>query len=199
MTWREIPPGYKSYKFLVCSSASPFPYIQTEYIPQQYDEFRTSYIAIGNGVYQSLFYAGTGSYQLGMTFNERVTAVWFKYFATGNAPRATSLSDNTLYTVLLTKDGSLYINGVYKGKSPYDQELDGDQNAKRLRLFLRSNNDSPLQHGKIGRFTVINEGTNKLDLIPCKRLADGVCGMWDTVAKKFLTSASTGVFTVSND
>ena len=69
-------------------------------------------------------------------------------------------------------------------------------NTANICLGAASMTSSAVDIGlQIKSFTILDNGTKVIDLIPCKRNADNVAGFWDTVSRTFKTSDTETPFT----
>ena len=164
--------------------------IETNYIPTQNDEFEIEYMqdqsVVGDN-FQCLLSAGTGTYQLiALAYGDtNDTNYYCKYFASGGAQTLRSHHHvNTWIRMKITSSGVFMANGI-SVTSPYEQEIDGSSNT--LWIFRRKNNYSRF-YGKLRSFKITNNGSLKMNLIPCIRSVDNVAGVYDTVSNVFYSS-----------
>lgn len=183
-----LPSAYRRVEYLASSGTQ---YIQTNYIPQQYDELKTTFMITdwGNENFV-LFSSGDGTYQL--IYLGQING-YCKYFASGTASGINpNLAKSTWYTLTVSRDGVFDINHQ-TATSNYENSIDGS--AKELRIMARQ--ATPAKNylrGKMSEFVISNNGVTKLNLIPCVRKSDSEAGMYDTVSKTFYTNAGTGEF-----
>lgn len=101
-----------------------------------------------------------------------------------------NLYANTDYVIKFDKN-KYYINGSYINT----QTQQGDQTGN-FGIFKMLNLNWSCARAKC-YYVTIKEGENMVhELVPCYRKSDNVAGMWDRVAKTFLTNAGTGTFVV---
>lgn len=189
-----LPPGYKRVEYIRAITDA---YIDTGYVPTQYDSFEVEYMVDVNSGNKCLLSAGTSTYQLIiLTYVDLsgYVAYYYRFFSSGSAltfvPRTTT---NVWYKMTISEDGVLSVNGNSIQKA-YGSELNGDYNS--LYIFRRRNGNNPFI-GKLKSFKITNKGTMKLNLIPCIHLSDSKAGVYDTVSKIFYSSAGTEEFTPS--
>lgn len=187
----ELPSIYTRVDYIKATSDA---YIETSYVPTRYDAFDAEFTFDGsNGTYGCLFSAGTGTYQMLFLMRQGATTSYLRYFSNNSTALSLAFSTNTWYTMSLSSSGTLKINGKTNTLS-YLAELDG--NDKTMILFKRKNNTSNL-YGKLKYFRITNNGTVKMNLIPCIRNNDGKAGVYDTVSKTFMSSSGNEEFTPS--
>lgn len=169
-------------------------YIQTDYTPVENDEIDVKfYLDVNNS--EALYSAGSGVYQSVAVISNGT--LYVRNFSANTANMGSTAKDawwrlhisNTGVCILYTESGSI----AAQSNVQYAGALDG--NNVELRLFKRANNNQPL-HGRISEFTITNNGTTKLHLIPCIRKSDSKPGMYDIVSKTFYTNAGTGEFII---
>ena len=187
----------KEYKRVEYIESDGNAYIETNYNPVRYDEISIKHTTGYAGHYQSLFSAGTGTYQLiALTYGIKEESYYCKYFASGGAKNLScaELTDNKTWHTMTVSS-----NGTFKSSakpnvtvtSPYEQDIDSSN--KHLFIFKRAENSSPFI-GKLANFVIKNNGILKLNLIPCIRKIDNIPGVYDTVSNTFYSSASNTEF-----
>lgn len=188
-----LPAGYQKVDYIVISG---WACLKTNYIPTDGDEFEVVYMpTVITGITKSLFWAGTGTYQLGLVgYNYQdgdntYQLYYYRHFSTGSAkelrPR---VSLNNWYKATISASGLFSVNG-YSINYPYEHELDGDSTT--LWIFRRRNGESAYE-GKLKTFIIKNNNVVKMNLIPCIQLSSNTAGMYDTVSKTFLYNTSAG-------
>lgn len=182
-----VAPGYMKVEYI---QNTDWAKIDTGYVPVQGDEFEIEFMQDQEKTgYQGLFSAGTGTYQiiaLAYISSKKIN-YYAKYFASGGAKTLASQHEHNIwYTMRVTADGTFSCNGA-SVISPYEHILDG--NKTTLYIFRRRDDNSSFA-GKLKLFKITNNGTLKMNLIPCVRMTDNVAGVYDTVSKVFLTSQS---------
>lgn len=187
----DLPPGYKRVDYIRAKSSA---YINTTYVPVRYDEIETEFAIKANYTgLRSLFSAGTGTYQLVLLTQNGSNPTYLRYFSNEAPADKFDLQNDTWYNLTLSSGGKLTLNGKSVTYT-YLSEIDGANN--NLYIFRRRNNASTFL-GKLRQFRITNNGTLKVNLIPCIRASDGKAGAYDTVARKFYGSADTEEFTPS--
>lgn len=184
----ELPPLYKRVEYI---QSTIYAYIATSYIPTRNDELEIEYMcdhaAGGSANMHCLFSAGNGVYQL-IALSYDATNYYFKYFASGGAQTVHyAFTVGQWEKMNVTYDGVMHTSQVNSNASPYEDELDG--NMTNLWIFRRRVDSNPYI-GKLKYFKITNNGTLKLNLIPCVKISDDVAGAYDTVSKTFYPSAS---------
>lgn len=192
----RLPSAYQEVGYIESTGTQ---YIKTNYIPQNLDSikclFSMSEFYLSTSTNWTLFSAGTGTYQLILllTNNGRFNGAYYKYFTSGAASQFDFRPEiDTKYEIDINSNGIISCNGC-TARSNY-------QNAVNTPLYLmmRANNTSPFK-GKFYNFSIINNGINMIDLVPCYRKSDEEIGMYDLVSQNFFTNAGTGVFSKGND
>lgn len=184
---RYVPAGYTQVDYIESSGTQ---YIDTGYTPVQNDEFEIKNITsiVGNNT-SVIISAGSGTYQLIIVSQPRDT--YYKYFAAGNAARFSQIGYNN-NTIVINKDGKIYVDGKLKATSSYG----GDVNSS-LNIFRRANGTSYFV-GRIGELIITNNNVKKRHFIPCYRNSDNEVGLYDLVNNVFYTNQGTGAFTYGN-
>ena len=182
-----LPPMYKRVEYI---QARSYAHIITDYVPTRNDEIYVRFMpdSVSSSM-NCLFSAGNGTYQLialGYAANGK-QAYYCKYFASGGAKELIANNTAGLWTTMtVNASGQFTSNGV-SITSTYDNEIDGTN--KSLLVFRRANTNNPYI-GKLASFVITNNGTKKLELIPCIRMSDSIAGAYNTVAKHFYSSYS---------
>lgn len=131
--------------------------------------------------------SGIDTYQLILLCN--VTYMWLRYFT-----RVTNLSYkivlNQYYTIKITKNGELFVDGVYRGTNNHSEF---GETLEPLYLFKRSNSTTQNFRGTMGELIIFNSENKTLHLLPILD-TNGVACMYDTVAKKYHYNKGTGDF-----
>lgn len=164
-------------------------FINTNYVPAEGDDLVIENVKCRRtSQYQSIFSAGTGTHQLILLLHTQQG--FFKYFATGAAAVVSLKNTNILtdFATIKVEDGDMSFNNILVATSVYG----GEANTS-LYLFKRAD-DSSYATATIGRVTITNNKSTKLDLIPCYRKSDDVVGMYDIVGNKFYTSEGAAEF-----
>ena len=187
---KRLPSAYQEVEYIESTGTQ---YIKTNYIPQKFDSikclFSMSEFYTSKSTHWTLFSAGTDTHQLIVLLaKDDVDGAYYKYFARGDAPRFNFYPNiNIKYEINIDSNGIISCNN-YTAQSRYQGAVDTP-----LYLMERANKSSPFK-GKIYNFIISNNEINVLHLIPCYRKSDGEIGMYDTVAKTFLTNQGTGTF-----
>lgn len=73
-------------------------------------------------------------------------------------------------------------------------------NGYTMSLFCRNNKGTyqRIFSGRLYWLTIEENGAEIMKLLPCRRKSDSVVGLYDTVGKRFITSANSVAFTASN-
>lgn len=184
----DLPPWYQRVEYIKATSSA---FIATNYVPTHYDAFEIEYMLDANSGNKCLFSAGAGTYQLIMLSyvdgSASKYAFYYRFFSSGNAVNFhLNAAPGTWYKMTISADGVASSNGESITKA-YEHELDGDNTT--LYIFRRRNSSSQFV-GKLKSFKIINNGTLKLNLIPCIQLSNGHAGVYDTVSKTFYGSGS---------
>ncbi len=183
----ELPYGYTQIDYIESTGTQ---YIDTGYIPVQNDEFEIKNITSSVDNDAAIISAGTGTYQL-IILQVQQSGTYYKYFATGNAAHFNQSGyDNS--TIVLNKDGEIYVDGNLKTTSYYG----GGVNSS-LNIFRRAN-DTSYFVGRIGELIITNNNIEKRHFIPCYRNSDNEVGLYDIVNNTFYTNAGAGTFTKGN-
>lgn len=169
-------------------------YIQTDYTPVENDEFNMRLYS-NSATLNCPFSAGTGTYQTIAVINGGL--LYVRYFAT-TAANLGAFAKSVLRRIIIQKTGYIIVYDDQDGiraaaTSSYEHALDGADTT--LALFARRNYSQSFS-GRIYGFAIINNGVDKIRLIPCVRKSDSKPGMYDTVTKTFYTNAGTGEFIV---
>ena len=198
-----LPSGYQQVEYIQTSGQQ---HVKTDYSIVQNDEIDCICMATsasGDGS-KAIWSAGTGTYQsIALLSNNRT--LYFKNFASGNAPRLDLTSASNINNIKIryyTNSGVLTVYNVTSDAligtvtSQYEEPIDG---TNKLYIFQRANESNSHFRGNLYSFKITNNGTTKMDLIPCYRISDSVVGMYDTVSQTFLTNAGSGTFSKGND
>ena len=179
-----LPKEYQQVDYIESTGTQ---YINTNYTPVQGDNFEIKNVTTkSNGM---IFYSGTGENQLGIyVFNNDG---YFKYFATGDASHF--LSPNVTNETIKIINGDLYYGETLKAQSSYV----GAVNIT-LQIFRRPTGRDYIS-AEMGRFTITNGNTIKLDLIPCYKKSNNEIGFYDIINDTFYTNQGTGTFLKGND
>ena len=194
-----LPDTYQQVEWIGCSGTQ---YIKTDYSAVKDDELVATYMltSTAGAITKTLWSAGTGDYQFIMILNGSRT-LYFKYFATGDAQsyRFASAVQNIKIKYTVHANGSCEVYNMTSDtlvttlNSAYDQPIDG---TNKLYIMQRADERTSLHRCRLYDFTITNNGTKKLELIPCYRKSDNEIGLFDTVSQTFLTNAGTGTFTI---
>lgn len=186
-----IPPAYQQIEYISYDGTQ---HIRTDYVPVIGDEIKIKFLFTGTNDYEGLLSAGNGTYQLILLKYGRSTEsnFYYKYFASGSAKEIKwPLQVGTWHEISISSDGTASSEG-YSMTSPPESQLDGSQTT--LWLLRRRNTNYPC-YGSLAYCKIKNNGVTKLNLIPGRRVSDGVIGMYDTVSKTFYGSAGNRAFT----
>lgn len=183
----DLPPKYKRLAYIVNPG---YARILTNYSPVQYDEFNVEFSVDTTRSSQCLFSAGTDTYQLVFLLTAGSNYSYLRYFASSSPAYNFNLPTEEWLTLSLSGGGVLSVNDKTNTYS-YGSAIDG---TNALHICRRANG-SNMFIGKLKSFRVTNDGTLKLNLIPCTRVSNGIVGMYDTVSKTFYSSASDVAFT----
>lgn len=192
--WKKtggLPSEYQQVEYIEGTRTQ---YLNIPYTPVENDEFDVVATVTSSSGYSTLISCGTGGYQFIILLN----GSFYKYFASGGAARFTSPAVNTKarYTnkghigelVVTNADTDVRISSC---SSSYQRAIDGTD--KSLYVFRRANGETPL-NGRLYKLTIDNGNTEKLNLVPCYRIADGEIGMYDLVSATFFTNSGSGTF-----
>ena len=188
VVWEKkiLPEEYQQVDYIESTGTQ---YINTNYTPVQGDNIKIEKVKVkqkenNDGV---LFSAGKGTYQLILFcrgFQENTT--YWKYFATGDASSFRHpLIDFTEINII---DGKIYYDNVIKATSKYSGQVD-----TALQLFRRASGTNYIP-ATMGRFTITNGNTIKLDLIPCYKKSNNEIGFYDIINDVFYANQGTGTF-----
>ena len=183
-----LPAAYRRVEYLESSGTQ---YIDTGYTPVQNDAFYVEFMLTSVSPNSVVFSAGTVK-QVILLLHSDSTA-YVHYFSSGKAATfnfPTTIS-NIWSNATISGSGDIDINGN-TGTKTYEGALTDDPN---LWLFRRRNDSQPF-YGRIRAFTITNNGTPKMNLIPCYRASDNEPGMYDTVSGTFYTNAGSGEFII---
>ena len=178
-----LPPQYQRVEYI---KATSYAYIKTNYVPTRYDEFESEFLITNRDYYDCLFSAGRDTYQLVLLLKSGSNYSYLRYFNTIAPDRYFNIQENTWNKLILSANGTLTINNTILSYT-YASEIDGNYNNM---FILRRRNEDSLFIGKLKSFKITNNGTTKMNLIPCIRLSDMKAGAYDTVSKEFFGSAS---------
>lgn len=175
-------------------SATGTQWIDTGITPLIGDEFEFNNVQCvkKKSGFQTIFSAGTGSYQLIILvadggYSDR--ASFYKYFASGGAKNINPPNYlNDLTKIKIHGDGSVFYNDVFIIQSPPENETDSS-----MRLFYRANNSSPMT-GNIGAVNIKRDDEFVINLVPVVKSDNTVC-MLDLVRDKYLENSGSGSFT----
>ena len=195
----SLPDGYQQVEWIGCTGTQ---YIKTNYEPVQYDELDATFLINSNQGNNSKVYwsAGTGDYQFILLTNSG--NLYYKYFATGDAVRMSSsyrpldsrmnysINSSGIITTTNLETGAVLTSATSAYTAPIDST------DKSLYIFRRSDGTTTFFRGRLYKFIIINNGTLKLNLIPCYRKSDNEIGLYDTVGRTFYTNAGTGSFVI---
>lgn len=178
---KRLPVEYQQVDYIESTGTQ---YINTNYTPVQGDNIKIEKVKQADNNNGVLFSAGNGTYQL-ILYCQRISTYW-KYFATGAAASFySSLSDFTEINII---DGKIYYDNVIKATSKYSGQVD-----TALQLFRRASEISYIS-ATMGRFTITNGNTIKLDLIPCYKKSNNEIGFYDIINDVFYANQGTGTF-----
>lgn len=167
-------------------------YIDTDFVPLIGDSFHVELSCSAISTVNTLFNAGTGTYQLVVVLSQ--TGNQFIRFFSSNSPYGRiSLELNKWYTLDITAEGNVSFGGL-TWKAPPAEELDG--NDTDLWLYKRHNLNNPF-FGKIKNFIVERNGKSRLHLIPVR--IGNVGYMYDKVSGRLFGNAGTGDFILGPD
>lgn len=201
IVWEKcgLPSEYQQVEYIETNGSA---YLTIPYTVVRYDTFDvTALYNRATGAY-TLFSCGTGTYQVIILIQNR-DSLYFKYFATGAAAKITFSNDelrgkianyhidkNGMLTVAIEGEAQRY------AESKYISDVDG--NEKRLFILRRANGVNNFV-GRLYKFVVSNDNTEKLNLVPCYRIADGEIGMYDLVNGVLYTNSGSGTFIKGED
>lgn len=191
----KLPDEYQEVEYIESTGTQ---YIKTNYTPQNFDSikclFSMSEFYTSGSTYWTLFSAGTGTYQLIVLLAKSgVSGAYYKYFASGTASKFNfNPNIDTKYEMNVDSNGIISCND-YTAQSNYQNAVDTP-----LYLMMRANGESPFK-GKIYKFSIINNGINMINLVPCYHKSDGEIGMYDTISQTFYTNQGTGEFLKGED
>lgn len=189
-----LPAEYQQVEYIAISASGP--YIATNYVPVQGDEISCRCRITGTAS-ATLFNAGTGDYQTIALFDRGNGRAYIKMFQSGSASNISYSYTGVVDLVLKNPTSSVIVNGSETAIStPFQGELDG--NETNLWIFRRRTGANGVA-SKIYSFVATNNGTEKLNLIPCYRKSDNVIGMYDSVSRTFYTNAGSGTFVKGDD
>ena len=171
---KRLPVEYQEVEYIESTGTQ---YINTNYTPVQGDNIKIEKVKqADNNNDGVLFSAGNGTYQL-ILYCQRNYPTYWKYFATGYAESFYSpLSDFTEINII---DGKIYYDNVIKATSKYSGQVD-----TALQLFRRASEINYIS-ATMGRFTITNGNTIKLDLIPCYKKSNNEIGFYDIINDVF--------------
>ena len=108
-----LPTQYKKVEYIESTGTQ---YIDTNYIPVNGDDIEIKNITTNRSTNNSIFSAGTGTYQLILL---EMDHIYFKNFASGNAPYfgRMEISDSNIKI----NDGNVYVNNVHMCNSVYER------------------------------------------------------------------------------
>lgn len=181
---KRLPVEYQEVEYIESTGTQ---YINTNYTPVQGDNIKIEKVKQADNNNGVLFSAGNGTYQLILycMYAQRNLTYW-KYFAAGDAASFYSpLSDFTEINII---DGKIYYDNVIKATSKYSGQVD-----TALQLFRRASEISYIS-ATMGRFTITNGNTIKLDLIPCYKKSNNEIGFYDIINDVFYANQGTGTF-----
>ena len=161
-------------------------WIDTEYYPIAGDEMDISNLSSKGGSSCAMS-SGKDTYQFILLFT--AAGLWLRYFTKlTNLVYGTVL--NKYYTVKITKNGELFVDGVYRG---INDDSEFGETLEPLYLFKRSNSSAQNLRGTMGELIIFNGENKTLHLLPILD-KDGTACMYDVVNKKFHYNKGTGEF-----
>ena len=180
----NVPKEYTQYEYLQSSGTQ---YIDTG-IPVKANTYVRAEFEFTNSTSSTrrLFGKIAGSSTGAMNYREYASFYWFQ----SNSITSTSSGK---HVVEFKSDGNVYLDGTVIGtRGTFSQGSNSP-----MYLFAELSDNSNINYGsvKVYRFTVSEDTTVVLDLIPCKRNSDDVLGMYDKVSGNFLINQGTGDFT----
>lgn len=182
----RLPSNYQEVEYLQSSGTQ---YIDTGIVPIENDEIELQNVfCVKSSDTQSIFSAGTGTYQLILLVGIYSEDVYFKYFASGRAKNIYQKIDTP--TNIVVNNTGIYYNSILQETSNYENSVNTN-----LFLFRRANNTS-YATAKIGIVKLTRNNSLVRNLVPCYRKSDNVAGMYDLVNGVFYTNSGTGTFIV---
>lgn len=201
IVWEKggLPSEYQQVEYIETSGSA---YLTIPYTVVRYDTFDvTAFYNRISGTY-ALFSCGTGNYQVIIVI-QNTNKLYFKYFAKGAAAAITFSNDELRGKIAnyhIDRNGMLTVaieGGAQRySESKYISDIDG--NEKRLFILRRANGVNNFV-GRLYKFVVSNDNTEKLNLVPCYRKSDGEIGMYDLVNGVFYTNSGSGTFIKGDD
>lgn len=190
----EVPDGYTQLKYLQGSGTQ---FINTGFAPTLemrlqvtgarlvatgYNALAGStspdiYIPMGNGVYASRYYAKFGN--SGEKTGDRMLPV-----GSDLPPVITVDKTQALFESDGMASNTIALNATGLGTV-----------SESARIYLFTRNGTAIAAGRIWRAKIWDNDVLVRDMVPAKRDADDVLGMYDIVNDVFYTNAGTGVFT----
>ena len=204
---RNIPSGFTQVEYLESSGTQ---YIDTGIVLKSEATITT----VGQNAQSSV---GTGPYSFWGFMGDSTMPRWG--WSIYQNKWLTDLNATSQNPALINTNKHIFKNTCYYNNNDllYDSLLDGNSifasaqsvqspptytsNTLSAYLFARNNNGtaSNFLNCRIFSYEIVQDGIKVLSLIPCRRNADNVLGMYDTVSGNFLTNAGTGTFTAGSD
>lgn len=203
-----LPSGYQQVEYIANTESCA---INTSYVPVLGDTIQVEFYPTSRKSYHALFSAGGGTYQTVFLLDNNASdgRSYFKYFGSGSATGehgGSAVFDNWFLAEAVQTSGggqgtitkiSDSTTAVTINATNPTGAIDGST-RQYLQIFSRVDGSSPLV-GRIRSTIVSNGGVEKVHLIPCYRIADGVIGMYDIVSDSFITNSGTGTLTKGAD
>lgn len=202
LKYSRLPDGYQEVEYIEAtySSASQFPYIDTDVVFAEKSEIDLTYMALSSNVYIcGSHHTSTDS---GRTIVEcPVLGNGIGSYRLGDNIYSASASINVKHNVILSRnrcvEDDVALTAVETGTFR--------SGATPLYLFAENMYGNAYQYSsasaRIYSYTLTDTSNNTItqQLIPCYRISDNTAGMIDLVSKTFLANAGTGTFLVGPD
>lgn len=194
----RVPAGYTEVEYLESPTTSEYPYINTNFAPNQntrviadlqYTHTNTHPRAFGCGAWNST----------GYIFNAEngIPGEWrWKYGVNGNTWLTTGIASDFDRHKVEINNGSLYLDDVVVGSTT----VTTFQLSDNIALFgfmqngtLGGTGAGEYMTGKFYSFKIYDNGTLARDFVPCKN-SSNIYGMYDIVGNSFYTSPNSYLF-----
>ena len=189
----SLPSGYLQLEYIQGTGTQ---WINTGYTPQSIDTIEMDMAFTSVGSNQAFWCARQDAATSSFTFFWLTTGLRFDYNTT-QIPTALETFTPVVGTRYRVKadgaTGSVTINDTeVSSYTPASFTVGGPLSV----LASQRNSESPGDYGyyRLYSFTITSGGTPVVNLVPAKRISDGVLGVYDTVRDTFYTNAGSGTF-----
>lgn len=188
-----LPSAYQVVDYVTIPSGGQ---LITEYYPKWGDTYTATLMRTG-GTTTEFFGALNGTTRLGVGLitNTSILASFY-----GNFDQRISSSSYTVVTgvkfdVFMDTE-KLVVDGTTVGTYSTQTTFTTLDVLFRINEAYTTSNSAPARYYKL---YVLRNGVKVADFVPCYRISDSVCGMYDTIAGSFFTNAGSGTITAGAD